>query len=244
MWITKKLNTTDRWHVHILIQSCGSHHHYIVEKEKNKKNIYAMWITKKLNATDRWHVHTLIQSCGCHHHYIVEKEKKKNNIHAMWITKKLNATDRWHVHTLIQSCGCHHHYIVEKEKKKNNIHAMWITKKLNATDRWHVHILIQSCGCHHLMQLLWWLIVAVAFLIWSAIVSTNASILWRICSINSWRVATMHNRECISCILLLFTISVYFHVFTPYCMIITIRWSLPLGLALFSSDVCQLTVAF
>ena len=74
-------------------------------------------------------------------------------------------------------------------------------------------ILIQSCGCHHLMQLLWWLIFVVAFLIWSAIVSTNASILWRICSINSWRVATMHNRECISCIRLLLTISVYFHFF-------------------------------
>jgi hypothetical protein len=74
-------------------------------------------------------------------------------------------------------------------------------------------ILIQSCGCHHLMQLLWWLIVVVAFLIWSAIVSTNASILWRICSINSFRVAMIHNRECISCIRLLLTISVYFHFF-------------------------------
>jgi hypothetical protein len=90
---------------------------------------------------------------------------------------------------------------------------MWITKNLNATDRWHVHILIQSCGCHHLMQFLLWLLV-VAFLICSAMDSINASIRWRICSISSCRVAMIHNLECnISCILLLFTISIYFHFF-------------------------------
>lgn len=56
---------------------------------------------------------------------------------------------------------------------------------------------------NYLMQLLWCIMV-VAFLIWSAIDSTNASTRWRICSMSSCRVAIMHKRECISCICLSF----------------------------------------